>query len=158
MATQIYRIRLDVNGTNLGRELVDTMETLSESFSRLERLFDAMTQQKDGATGTDTDFETPALLFGFIDETNVVSASVASAAYAELNSVIGNAGPVLEQACASVVWPVCRALCESGPGADSDAGAPDVAARGGHPGHARGVGGVAGAAVAAAGMGGPAAE
>jgi hypothetical protein len=102
MATNLFRVRTGATATPSGRELLDTIETIAEAFSRLNRIFDAMTQQKDGAAGNATDFVTPAAVFGFVDAADALSSATALAAYNEINSFIGNGGPSLKQCCAKL--------------------------------------------------------
>jgi hypothetical protein len=80
-----------------GRELLDTLEQISDAFARLKRIRLAMIQQKDGSAGNATDFVTMAAVFGFVNESDAVTSSVAQAAFAEIDSFVGNGGPSLEQ-------------------------------------------------------------
>jgi hypothetical protein len=95
-------MRTGATATPSGRELLDTMETLAEAFARLERIFAAWTQQKDGAAGNATDHVTPAGMFGFVTSADILDSATALAAYNEINSFIGNGGPSLKQACAKL--------------------------------------------------------
>jgi len=91
MATNLYTID---RTKSLGSQLLNLLERIDSDFAAVKSLFAAMTQQKDGNTGTATDFVTPTATFGYSDTT------VAQASYAEINSFIGNAGPSLEQCAA----------------------------------------------------------
>jgi hypothetical protein len=99
MPTNLYRVRTGATGTVSGRELLDTMETLGDAYARIRRIFDAMSQQQDGATGTDSDFVTPAATYGFIDAQDVLSSPTAHQAYLEINAFLASSGPALEQCC-----------------------------------------------------------
>jgi hypothetical protein len=100
MPTSLYRMRTGATQTMPGRELLDTLETLGDAFARAQRIFDALTQEQDGATGTDTDFVTPANIYGFVDAQDTVSPATAHQAYLELNAFLSASGPALEQCCA----------------------------------------------------------
>jgi hypothetical protein len=100
MASNLYRVRTGTTATPMGRELLDTLEQIGDAFARLQRLFAAMTQERDGNAGNDTDFVTPAAVFGFTDASDTLSSSVAHNAYEEINAFVGNGGPSLQQCCA----------------------------------------------------------
>jgi len=99
MASNLYRIRTGSTGTMSGRELIDTMETLASAYATIRRINLAMVQQKDGTTGTATDYLTTSEIFGFVTETDALSSDVARVAFLELDSMIQAIGPALEQAC-----------------------------------------------------------
>lgn len=101
MATSLIPMATGSGQTQLGREQLDSLETLSVAWANVKRLFAAHTQQKDGSAGDATDHVTPATVFGYLDAPGgSVSSATAKAAYDEVNSMIGNAGPSLEQCCA----------------------------------------------------------
>jgi|SRR6266853_2889980 len=102
MASNHFQVRQGSTATASGRELLDTLETIGDAFGRLKRIFDAMTQQKDGATGTATDYVTPANIFGVTTSVTVdtLDSTVMQNAYNEINAFIGNGGPSLTQCCA----------------------------------------------------------
>lgn len=99
MATNLYRVRTGSTATTSGRELLDTLEQIAETFSRLKRIRLAMVAQKDGASDTASDYVTMSGMFGFTDAADVLSSQVAMDAFAELDSFVGTAGPSLEQCC-----------------------------------------------------------
>jgi hypothetical protein len=99
MPTNLYRVRAGATGTVSGRELLDTLEALGDAYARVRRILNAMSQQQDGASGTDSDFVTPAATYGFVDAQDVLSPSTAHQAYLELNAFLASSGPALEQCC-----------------------------------------------------------
>lgn len=95
MASNLYRIKRGTGSTELGNRLLGALDQLSDAFSVIERLRAAIVQEKDGSAGDDTDYVTPATLFGFVAaDGTTISSAVAHAAFGELDSFYGNAGPV----------------------------------------------------------------
>jgi len=82
-----------------GRELIDTMETLAQSYATIRRIVLALIQERDGSGAADADYLTPATIFGFVDATDALSPATAHSAFLELDSMIQAIGPALEQAC-----------------------------------------------------------
>jgi len=82
--------------------LLNLLDQINRSFAelKLERL--AMIQQKDGTAGDETDWVTMSKMYGFVTiaTPNTPSEVVAEAAFAELDSFVGNAAASLEQCCA----------------------------------------------------------
>jgi hypothetical protein len=97
MPSNLYRIRTGANGTVSGRELIDTMEALSQAYATTRRIVNAMTQQRDDTTNTDTAYVTPSQIYGFVDANDALSSAVAHAAFLELDSMLQAIGPALEQ-------------------------------------------------------------
>jgi len=100
MAANIYRVLRGNSATGLGNNLLGCVDLLASGYYALEQIRAAMIQQKDGNVGDDTDWVTVAKEFGFVDANGAVSSAVAHAAFNELDSFYGNAGPALTQFCA----------------------------------------------------------
>jgi hypothetical protein len=100
MASALYHVRTDSTQTASGRELLDVLNQINQLFGRLTTIRAAMIQQKDGSSGTATDYVTMATVFGIVDASNTISSTVAQSAFAEIDSFYGNGGPSLTQCCA----------------------------------------------------------
>lgn len=74
------------------------MEMLSQSYATARRISNAMIQQRDDPSGTDTAYVTPSQVYGFVDANDTLSPAVARQAFLELDSMIQAIGPALEQA------------------------------------------------------------
>lgn len=97
MASNWYRVRTGATATVNGRRLIDDLTQLGDAFARCQQDWAALTQERDGTTGTSADYVTPAAAFGFVDAADILDPTVAQAAYAELGSLIATCEAALEQ-------------------------------------------------------------
>jgi hypothetical protein len=98
MAANLYRLD---RSHPLAVELLACLQGISDNFAKLKNLRLAMIQDKDGATGTKTDYVTIAGLYGYLSATQQADdGTVALASFAEIDAFVSNGGPSLEQCCA----------------------------------------------------------
>ncbi len=99
MAATIFRINPSkaFSGT-LGPQLLNAIENLNQSFAQLLLLRAALIQQKDGSAGDDTDYVTPAAIFGFVGSDGLtLSSTTAHAAFSEIDSMVAACTASLQQ-------------------------------------------------------------
>jgi hypothetical protein len=96
MASSLFRIKTGAGSTRRGTNLLNLMEQLRQVWGSLEAEREAMVQEQDGPT----DFTTPANIYAFVNPADVITESVAEAAFAELDALIGNHAAAVKQACA----------------------------------------------------------
>lgn len=103
MASDLFKMHTSgASATVRGQRLRALMEQLDAVWRDIESEFDALTQEKDGSAGDETDYITPTAVFGFDDGGGTVG-TTAEAAYAELNSILNGSGAhaaAIKQACA----------------------------------------------------------
>lgn len=102
MATNLYPVaRSGALAKPNGQELLAAVEQLSDAWTKLMTLRDAIIQEKDGAAGNATDYVTPAKLFGFTDVAGALdNGTVAMAAFTEIDSCRTAANAAVTQLCA----------------------------------------------------------
>jgi len=101
MAAANFRIDLTkAISPNVAGQLLNVLENINQSFAQLLTIRAAMIQQKDGTSGTASDWVTMSTLFGFVDNTDTISSTVAMNAFTAIDSFNTSGGPSLTQCCA----------------------------------------------------------
>lgn len=101
MAAQNFRIDLaKAVSPNIAGQLLNTLETINQAFAQLLTIRAAMIQEKDGTSGTATDWVTVSNMFGFVDNTDAISSTVAMNAFTAIDTFNTSGGPSLQQCCA----------------------------------------------------------
>lgn len=100
MAANNIRIKT-ASRPQVASEYLDAFEQFSDGYARLKRHFAAMTQQKDGDGTQASHFAQTTAVYGFVAADGTTPSDAASKlSYDEVNSLIGNCGAAIEQACA----------------------------------------------------------